>query len=220
MIRRRAQAGLAAALATVSCAAASGLERVETPLAIVTAPVTVVTECGRVELVDFQPAHAGAAEEALHEACGVMVSPAFQRGVEARSWSDRCWINPLARPRQVPGAEVYRSLREAALGFQLVEDQPRNAVATTSLTPKRIRIQPERFEGWLSADPGRRAALINTLVHEQTHLVPRPGGTSSFRYTDRGHLLPWCADGKLVSYGVGNLAERIWLERENLAMEA
>lgn len=168
------------------------------------------TPCSTVELVNFPAAEAGAAKAALDAACVVRRSPAFISGVAARDWVPGCSLIPFVRRRPVSGASVRDAMADAGARFQLVYEDP-GAVASTSVSAQRMRVRPERFQGWLSGDRDRRAALVNTLTHETTHLIPTPGTTDAFRYTDRGHGSPWCPDSDLVSYGLGALAERTWL---------
>jgi hypothetical protein len=167
--------------------------------------------CSTVELVKFPAAEATAAKAALDAACAVRRSPAFVAGVVARDWTPGCSLIPFSRHRPVSGASVRDAMSDAGARFQLVYEDP-GAVASTSVSAQRMRIRPERFQGWLTGDRARQAALVNTLVHETTHLISEPGRPGVFRYTDRGHGSWWCPDRDLVSYGLGGLAERTWLE--------
>jgi len=174
-------------------------------------PEIHVTPCSTVELVNFPAAEAGAAKAALDAACVVRRSPAFLTGVTARDWVPGCSLIPFVRHRAVTGASVRDAMADAGARFQLIYEDP-GAVASTSVSAQSMRVRPERFQGWLTGDRDRRAALVNTLTHETTHLISEPGRPRVFRYTDRGQGSWWCPDRDLVSYGLGALAARTWLE--------
>lgn len=203
---------LAAALMLSACGSLSdGVDYSDDRTAALSPPEIHVTPCSTVELVNFPAAEAEAAKSALDAACAVRRSPAFLSGVSARDWVPGCSLIPFVRHRAVSGASVRDAMADAGARFQLVYEDP-GAVASTSVTHQRMKVRPERFQGWLSGDRARRAALVNTLTHETTHLIPEPDRPTVFRYTDRGHGSRWCPDRDLVSYGLGGLAGRTWLQ--------
>ncbi len=209
-MRSTAIAGLAGLMLLSGCGSlADGVDHDASRKASLAPPEIHVTPCSTVELVNFPSDAAGAARAALDAACAVRRSQAFAAGAAARDWLPGCSILPLPNRRWVSGASVRDAMADAGARFQLVYENP-GAVASTSVGAQRMRIRPEQFEGWLSGDPERRAALVNTLVHETTHLISEPGRPGRFRYTDRGHGSWWCPDRDLVSYGLGDLAARTW----------
>ena len=72
-----------------------------------------------------------------------------------------------------------------------------------------------RLKAW-RAGGARRGDLINTLAHEMTHMVPATAPGEIFRFQDDGHRKRKRPALELVSYGIGDLVERLWLRKMGL----
>ena len=206
MLKRSGIVGCAAAILLAVGAANAG------PPAFAPAIQLQAGGCPQMRLLNSSPSHGQAAQAALVEACAVLGSPNFRAGVEARSWHAGCPRFPWSSQQSVQGREAYQAM--AALpDFTLVVAKVggRSTIASTDVATSTITIMPARFEGWLTGGDQNQADLVNTLVHEMTHLVPKEGAPTRFRFTDSGHWTLWCDAEHLVSYGLGDLAETVWL---------
>ena len=156
------------------------------------------------------------AMEALVTAGLVVSHPDFVAGVSALTLRPRC-----GAAQDLSGADVLPRLEEAN-PFSLVARKPGNANAVTALSPPRVAVRRSRFRNW-SGPPERRAELIDTLVHEWTHLVPGLNADgeiddSVFAFADKGHGTSACPDLSLVSYALGEQA-RIVYERHHESLD-
>lgn len=156
-----------------------------------------------------------AAEAALMEACNIAASPEYQADVIRRSWHVGCKLTPFQSQTSISGEELAELMSSGLRDFriELGVFSANSTVAETSVFHQRIRIRQERFTGWTSGSRQAKARLVNTLTHEMTHLFPREGSNNLYRFTDSGNWAPWCRARDLVSYGMGNLAEKHWLAR-------
>ena len=208
--------GLTAVLLGQASCAGNG-DPAPPPLILKAAPAASMagvagTPCPRMTLHDFTPVQTAAATEALEAACRVIGSPSFRAEVTGKDWLSGCRLLPFGKPYRVRGAEVYRLLEAGVPDFKLVAAKVGgpSTVAVTSVVHSTITIMPSRFEGWTGGTKAGRAALVDTLVHEMTHLIPEEGTTDRFRFTDNFHGTWWCRDENLVSYGLGQAAGRLW----------
>lgn len=90
---------------------------------------------------------------------------------------------------KLPGDALYRALAEGLpADFTLSIEQVggRWANADTNTGTRKMRIEAWEFAGWASGDRKKRAVLVDTLVHEMTHLVPETAGSSVALFQD-----PW-----------------------------
>ncbi len=139
-----------------------------------------------------------ALEEAVRAAEDVWSSPTFWDLVAQRTW--------LPGPGQAPisGATVRAALEPhspAAQKYRLVAFFGRR-IYTLVYTSANAETAPGR-----PIDILRRRVpnptLLDTVAHENTHLVTAPDGKARFIDGDyTAHELPW-----LVSYGIGDLAQ-------------
>ena len=205
---RRVIAGVAAALDLIA------LILTPAPVSARALSAMVETSCGQIRLEDFPREEVEIATQAVVEACGQLHAASMKESVEGRSWETGCRMTPLGARRRASGQDVYRALVEQQAGFILIRRKVgvSATVAMTDVVAREIKIMPERFIAAAGGDRAARAALINTITHEITHLVPADGAPSTSRYTDSGYWLPWCSASRLVSYGVGGLAETVWLQ--------
>ncbi|MCC6623671.1 MAG: hypothetical protein IT385_20605 [Deltaproteobacteria bacterium] len=146
-------------------------------------------------------------EDALGEALAILSDPQLQASLDqiAALDSGRCELALRAVDSRGLAARVLSAAAKAEPsisawpnGYELLAGT--STIATTRRTPSAaISIDPERVDMW-HGDIDRRACLIDTLVHEMTHLVDEPDGSTSFvdgRVTGREHM---------VSYRLGRLA--------------
>jgi len=115
---------------------------------------------------------------------------------------------------RLSGTEVFESLSDAR-PFSLAARKPWRAVAVANIGKQRVAVKKSRFRNW-NGTQEQRGQLIETLVHEMTHMVPASpetlGDTEIYsKYTDRGHGTELCPDEDLVSYYVGSLAKKVYL---------
>ncbi len=176
-----------------------------------------VFQCPQVETLSLSDLDQETAREVHEAVCDIMTSPGFKARLTEKSWKTGCRRLPLLQQWSITGDELYRILDRDMAAFSLKSEPSRRSstVATTSVYDLRITIRPERFEGWRTGDMARKANMVNTLAHEMTHLIPVEDTNNLFRFTDSYNWLPWCSKGSLVSYGVGNLVEEIWLEQQD-----
>jgi hypothetical protein len=177
--------------------------------------------CPDVTFENASPAQRKAAEAALADACDIVWSEAFRTEIAKREdWLAGCRDrqSPVVRPissadlqRVYPAGITDFKLRIGSTGSWFPRLLGRGAWATTSIYKQRITILPSRINGWIGGKREDRANLINTLVHEMTHLVPREGATLRNLFTDRGNGTSSCPRARLVSYELGRQAELIWL---------
>jgi hypothetical protein len=156
---------------------------------------------------------------AMAETCRIIASSAFERAVKARAWLATC-NKPGGKPDVVSGEEAYRLYVSGIRSFSVRFRKPWNADAVTQIRLRRIAIRRQRLEAWRAAGiRNDMSELINTLAHEMTHMVPDDPAAAAprFRFQDKGHKERNASALELVSYGLGNLAERLWLAEAGLA---
>lgn len=147
---------------------------------------------------------------AMAEVCAITLSEEFEREVRARTWLATC-LGP--KGETISGDEVYR-LFMGARPFSVRFRKPMNAEATTQIANERMAIRRMRLKAW-RAGGASRGDLINTLAHEMTHMVPGES-RERFRFQDDDHREKKRPALELVSYGIGDLVERLWLKRTGL----
>ncbi|HEX8223647.1 MAG TPA: hypothetical protein VF605_07510 [Allosphingosinicella sp.] len=157
--------------------------------------------------------------EAMAEVCRVVASPEFKQEVIRRRWLATCNGSP-DRPDLIPGDEVYRLFMSAVGPFSVRFRKPVNAEASTQIARARIAIRRTRLRAWRVEPSEGRRHLVNTLAHEMTHMVPATDPNELFRFQDKGHAKKARPAVELVSYGIGDLVERLWLERAGLPVPA
>lgn len=133
----------------------------------------------------------------------------FIQGLQGKNLRASCSSDKL-----VKGEEVYESLNEAHQ-FSLVAKKPWFAIAVADISKRRVAIRKSRFRKW-NGTVEQRGELIETLVHEMTHMIPEITSaqnkkTIQSRYKDDGHGTASCPDLDLVSYHVGDLAKRVYI---------
>lgn len=155
-------------------------------------------------------------EKAIREATSavfsIFKSEEFRKRVESQEWLISCKIKSDGSKDILEGEKVYTILMSGFVDFSVNPKHPWRAIAQTQkhLTnhaKNRIAIKPKRINAWNSDNKERKSDLVNTVAHEITH-------STSFDFSDRGHGTIECPDAKLVSYGIGNLVQELWLEQE------
>lgn len=145
---------------------------------------------------------------ALETATRVIQHPDFEASLKARELRVSCNSDEL-----IKGPEILADLQRA-FNFSLVARKPFLAIAVTDIANQRMAIKKSRFQGW-NGDAEARADMIETLVHEMTHLVPASGFTGDpsdarYLYKDDGHGTQSCPDDQLVSYELGRIAREVY----------
>lgn len=142
--------------------------------------------------------------EAAAVACRTIRSAEFERHLKGLQLREACDSDV-----RIAGVDALDVVRTDLPDHSIIARKPWLAEALTDPQSRRIAIRKKRFEAWKRGGAGR-GALVNTLVHEWTHLILDDGG--SVRFRDRGHTgeSPGCPQTELVSYRLGNLAEEIW----------
>lgn len=161
---------------------------------------------------------------AIAEIKSILANDAFRTRLNAKKWLTDC----TSKGYLVDGNEILNDLETNTLMVSLKKKNSKTGNAITNWVKAtdgnkkvsfaaRMIIDPDRFDNW---DKNRqsKANMINTLLHETTHLVPNKDAFSeSFdgfwtKYSDEGWNKTTCPQSGLVSYAVGNLAESVWLE--------
>lgn len=150
-----------------------------------------------------------AIREATSEVFIIFNSDEFKRRVESKEWLISCTIKDDGSKDIWSGKEVYNTLINGFVDFSVNPRHPWRAVAQTQKhltdhTKNRVAIKPKRIKTWNSNTNETKSKLINTIAHEISH-------TTSFKFSDSGHGTLKCPDAELVSYGIGNLVEELWL---------
>lgn len=161
---------------------------------------------------------------AISEIESVIASELFLTKLNAQTWRTDCTQDGYF----VDGIEILSDLTNNTLPVSL---KKKNSVTGNAITNwgkniasngdvsfvSRMIIDPDRFDNWHD-DRQSKANMINTLIHETTHLVPNKSAyEDSFqgfwtKYSDEGWNNDTCLQSTLVSYAVGNIAEDVWLE--------
>ncbi len=150
-------------------------------------------------------------EKAYDGMMKVINNTKFQSRLNSKTWRAGCFSNI-----RVSGNTIISDLKKNTVSVALKKKYSRNANATTNIIKRTMKIDPNRFDNWYVSHQ-KKAAMINTLIHETTHLVPydkeTPSGKSwYYKYYDEGHNSRGCDDSDLVSYVVGKFAEETWIE--------
>lgn len=140
--------------------------------------------------------------EATLEACRVIHSDDFMDRMAQRSFVERC----IDSYPEIAGRELVELLRTDLPDFSIVVRKPFGAEAVAEGKNKRIAIRNRRVDAW-DQGPNQQGRLIDTLVHEWTHLILKSDGFSRFQdsaWSD-DEADP-CYKGNLVSYQTGYIA--------------
>jgi len=148
--------------------------------------------------------------EAATDVCNIFHSDEFRQRVIAQTWLASC-DEENGKPDEVKGEEVYKMLMKKISNYSVHPRKPWRAIAQTQRNEvdfvyNRVAIKPNRIEAWHSQVDTIKSELVNTIAHETTHII-------SFDFADSGHGSKKCPDSRLVSYGVGDLVEELWLKQ-------
>jgi hypothetical protein len=148
--------------------------------------------------------------EAATDVCNIFHSDEFRKRVIAQTWLASC-DEENGKPDEISGEEVYKMLMKKISNYSVHPRKPWLAIAQTQRNEidfvyNRVAIKPKRIEAWYSQVDTIKSELVNTIAHETTHII-------SFDFADRGHGSEKCPDSRLVSYGIGNLVEELWLKQ-------
>ena len=165
---------------------------------------TIQLTIGRQNLSDHQWR---AIEEAATCVCVIFASEEFRQSVISRSWLANC-SRTNGHGDIISGQVLYDMMMHGAIKYSIYPHRPWRAEGQaengkTELS-NRIAVSPDIIEGWFSPSDSIQAALINVLAHESIHILSE----DFLDYDGR----PLCQDSLLVSYGIGDLTERLWLK--------
>lgn len=146
---------------------------------------------------------------ALTEVCGIILSPEFENAVKSKDWLATCRNGGRDI---ISGDEVYRLYTTQIRPFSVRFRKPVNAEASTQIGMERMAIRRNRLRAWRAPPTVGQRRLINTLAHEMTHMIPA-GPEGGFRFQDERHEERRPPAVELVSYGIGNLVEKLWLRK-------
>ncbi|PKG50561.1 hypothetical protein CXF54_12290 [Olleya sp. 1-3] len=152
-----------------------------------------------------------AIEEATKEVFSILKSEEFRKKVESKDWLISCKIEN-GNKDILDGKSVFKILNKGYVNLSINPRKPWRAIAQaqksqTDHTKNRIAIKPKRINTWFSNNIETKSELVNTIAHELTHTV-------SFKFLDTGHGTVECPDAELVSYGIGNLVAKMWIEKQ------
>ncbi|WP_088307298.1 hypothetical protein [Novosphingobium sp. B 225] len=197
---------LALALLASGCAITAPVPPARHGAALVRPACPVMTTIG------LSAAQETSARAALTQVCAIMASDAFAKKIAAGEWSPACPGFFFGRQPRTPAADVLHALTTETPAFTLQIGTFRNGkvTAVTRAGDRSITIIASRLNNAAAANGAARAALVNTLGHEMTHLIPDPATPTASRFRDRGQSMPWCKGALLISYGVGDIYEQLW----------
>lgn len=168
------------------------------------------SDCMRIAMQNLNDRQKLAITEASKDVCDIFSSDEFRDRVKSQNWLASCdEIN--GKPDEVSGEVVYNSIMKKINNYSIHPRKPWLAIAQTQrsesdLAYNRVAIKPKRIEAWYSSVDTVKSELVNTIAHETMHII-------SFDYADRGHGSDKCPDNRLVSYGIGDLVEELWLAK-------
>lgn len=165
--------------------------------------VSPLSNCMKIGTQNLNEKRKKAIKEATADVCKILASDEFKQRVLAQQWLVSCdLIN--GQPDVMTGQQVFDLINKKIPDYSVHPRHPWNAIAQTDPAKARVAIKPARIRNWNATDKKERANLINTIAHETMHIL-----SGSFR--DGGHGTTECPDARLVSYGIGNLVEELWL---------
>lgn len=166
--------------------------------------------CMKIGIQNLDARQQKAVLAATNDVCSIFHSDEFRQRVMAQTWLASCEeVN--GKPDEMKGAEVYEILMKQIPNFSVHPRRPWRAIAQTQRSEidsvyNRVAFRPKRIEAWYSPVDTIKSQLVNTVAHEITHIM-------SFDFADKGHGTKECPDSKLVSYGIGDLVEELWLKQ-------
>jgi hypothetical protein len=170
--------------------------------------------CPVVTFANFTPERRAAADAALAETCRIIHSEAFRAEVRRKTdWFSGCHGWPVAQGRSTTAEAALSVYPSRILDFELKVGKTGGA-AITDLAARSVTVIPSRFDDWISGVPTKQRALVTTLAHEMTHMIPKAGTRYTYEFSDRGNNALRCPKARLVSYGVGRIVGDLWLAEQ------
>lgn len=168
--------------------------------------------CPAMQMDGLNTAQQASMLSARADVCAILASPQFEADLRGQQLEWACPGFFFAARKRIEPADVLHALRNEVPEFTVALGSFRNGKVTaeTSVGARRIRISAHWLDRASVDGSAERGDLVNTLAHEMTHLIPAPGDASAFRFADYGQSMPWCKRNRLVSYSVGDTAERLW----------
>lgn len=168
------------------------------------------SNCMRIAMQNLNERQKIAITEAAKDVCEIFNSDEFRDRVKSQHWLASC-DETNGKADEVSGDDVYNSIIKKINDYSVHPRKPWLAIAQTQrnesdLVYNRVAIKPKRIEAWYSSIDSIKSELVNTIAHETMHII-------SFDFADRGHGSDKCPDERLVSYGIGNIVEELWLLR-------
>ena len=162
------------------------------------APGPPTPTCVEVGVQNLSPAQTRAVLEAADDVCRILASPAFADSVRSQTWLASCERSG-GRPDAIAADSVVALMRSRRFAFSVHPRKPFRAWGLTNRSDTlaiRVAIAP----GSIRQNAGDLRA---TFAHELTHVA-------SGRFMDRGNGRG-CGQNDLVSYGVQEIVETLWL---------
>ena len=149
--------------------------------------------------------------EASADVCKIFYSEEFKQKVISRTWLASCSL-VNGKADEMSGEDVYKLLMQKIPKYSINAHKPYLAIAQTQRNESdfvynRVAIMPSRIEAWYADELLVKSELVNTIAHETMHVI-------SEKFLDAGHGGD-CPNNKLVSYGVGNIVEILWICQHN-----
>lgn len=166
------------------------------------------SNCMKIAVQNLNDRQKTAITEAANDVCEIFKTDEFRDRVKSQNWLASC-KETNGKLDEVSGEEVYNAIMQKINDYSVHPRKPWLAIAQTQrnesdLAYNRVAIQPNRIEAWYSSIESIKSELVNTIAHETMHII-------SLDFADRGHGSEKCIDDRLVSYGIGNIVEEMWL---------
>lgn len=166
--------------------------------------------CMEIGVQSLNVRQAKAIQEAANDVCEILYSSKFKAAVISHDWLASCELSAGGKEDIMSGTNVYNLLMQKIPDYSVHARKPWLAIAQTqrnelNFVYNRVAIMPSRIEAWYSKVDTVKSELVNTIAHETTHII-------SNSFLDKGHGTNNCPNARLVSYGIGDLVEKIWLE--------
>jgi hypothetical protein len=151
-----------------------------------------------------------AVKEASSDVCFIFHSTEFKDEISTQTWLASC-EKKHGKADSISGLEIFKLISGSKQRFTIYAHKLHNAEAETDNDEEnsynnRITIDPGLIDSWYSSNDTIRSQLINVIAHEYIHLL-------SDRFLDYDGDAPrGCNSDILISYGVGDITESLWLK--------
>jgi hypothetical protein len=159
-------------------------------------------KCSADDLRPLDETSARTLQKALTAASEIIEGQTFKDHVGR----DESWFANAGDDHSLKGKEllgIYPARIPRRFSIVVYDVPPPGENASTSSVPPIVTTYPAVVGEW--NDETTRHALVNTLVHEMSHLISDTARATTF--TDWGFSFHPCKQADLVSYKLGNMAE-------------